>query len=265
MKKGYKDKDLIVFDLDGTLTETKSILEPDMAAALRKLLARKKIAVIGGGSYELFKDQLLHHLKAPKRLLGNLFLFPTTATAFYRYEGGRWEKVYAKKLSKREKKEIRVAFKAVFKKIGYVEPKKVYGKTLEDRGAEMSYSFLGQDVVAKLGKKGIALKKIWTKNNTPLKLKIARMIQRHLHGLEARAAGFTTIDVTKKGIDKAYGIHEIRKILKVPIKKMVFIGDALRPGGNDYAAKKTGVDCVAVKGPDETRKVISKILKVGEK
>jgi phosphomannomutase len=74
------------------------------------------------------------------------------------------------------------------------------------------------------------------------------------------SGGFTSVDVTKRGIDKAYGVREIKKILKVPIKKMVFVGDALYPGGNDYAAKRSGIDCVAVKGPSETKKVIKRLL-----
>ncbi len=263
--KYYPGKDLIVFDLDGTLAETKSTITPAMAALLRKLLAGKKVAVIGGGSYELFQDQLLHHLKASEKTVSNLFLFPTTATAFYRYQSGRWEKIYAKKLGRAQKKSIQRAFKEVLAELNYVPPKKVYGKTLEDRGAEMTYSFLGQDVVAKLGKKGVTLKKVWTKKHEGLKLKVAEMVQQKLPSLEVRAAGFTSIDVTKKGIDKAYGIHEIRKILKVPIKKMIFIGDALRPGGNDYAAKQTGVDCIAVKGPGETQRVIIRVLKGGDR
>jgi hypothetical protein len=41
---------------------------------------------------------------------------------------------------------------------------------------------------------------------------------------------------------------------------MVFIGDALFPGGNDYAAKKTGVDCIPVRNPEDTKKIIKRIL-----
>jgi hydroxymethylpyrimidine pyrophosphatase-like HAD family hydrolase len=125
----------------------------------------------------------------------------------------------------------------------------------------MSYSFLGQDVVAELGAKGVRLKEEWTRKNTPLKLKIADMLQERLPGVEVHAAGFTTSDITKRGIDKAYGVRQIEKYLRIPIKKMVFIGDALYPGGNDAAAKKTGVQTIAVKGPKETMRIIKKIVR----
>lgn len=255
----YRSKRLIVFDLDGTLTKTKSNLEPYMAHTLSRLLEKKKVAIIGGGSYKQFRKQFLAELNAQKALLPNLFLFPTTATAFYRYRGG-WKKVYRLMLSKSEWQGIQKAFSMVLKEIGYVPPKKTYGKILENRGAQATYSFLGQDVVAELGDKGVRLKEDWTKKNTPLKLKIARLVQKQLPRLEVRAAGFTSIDVTKKGIDKAYGIRQIKKVLKIPIRDMLFIGDALYPGGNDHAARRTGIDCISVKGPDDTRRIIEKII-----
>jgi HAD superfamily hydrolase (TIGR01484 family) len=259
MPAAYRERELIVFDLDGTLTKTKSDLTPDVATMLRKLLAQKKVAVIGGGTYRQFRKQLVAELDCPPELLRNLFLFPTTATAFYRYQKG-WKKIYASEIPKAQKAEIRQAFRDVLKEISYVPPVKTYGKVLEDRGSQLTYSFLGQDVVAELGAKGVILKEAWTQKNTPLKLKIAKMVQKQLPNFEVRAAGFTSIDVTKKGIDKAYGIREIKKTLKIPVQKMLFVGDALYAGGNDAAARKSGIDCVAVKGPEETKQVIQKLL-----
>lgn len=257
--KSYGEKELIVFDLDGTLTKTKSNLEPDMAAAVAKLLQKKKVAVIGGGTYRQFRRQFLQELKCPRPLLPRLFLFPTTATSFYRYHRG-WKNVYTFPLSKNERREVRRAFRDVLKEIHYIPPTRTYGKVIEDRGSQITFSALGQEVVAVLGKRGVRLKEQWTRQNTPLKLKIAKMVARKIPHLEVRAAGFTSIDVTKKGIDKEYGIRQIEKYLHVPIKKMLFVGDALFPGGNDYAARRSGVRCVAVRGPADTKKVIRKIL-----
>lgn len=255
-----KPKDLIVFDLDGTLAPTKSPMDREMSGLLTKLLAQKTVAVIGGGKYSIFQMQLLRELKASRRLLQNLFLFPTTATSFLKYFGG-WKKIYSHQLSKAEKLKIRKAFRQVFKEIGYVHPKKNYGQILEDRGTQMTYSFLGQDVVKILGKKkGVALKEKWKRENTPLKMKLRDLLQKRLPNLEVHAAGYTSVDVTKKGIDKAYGLKQIEKYLRVKIGKMLFVGDAIFPGGNDYAVTKTSVDYIPVKGPEETKKIIRHIL-----
>lgn len=250
-----KTKKLVVFDLDGTLTKTKSNLEPDMAEALTALLKKKKVAVIGGGTYRQFRRQLVAELNVPKELLAGLFLFPTTANSFYRYQSG-WRCVYRFELSARERSRIKAVFRDVLREIGYVPPKRVYGKVIEDRKTQVTFSALGQDVVARLGAKGVHLKEEWTRKNTPVKLQIARMVQKRLPHLEVHASGYTSIDVTKKGIDKAYGVRQIERYLHVPIHDMVFVGDALFPGGNDAAAKRTGIACIPVRGPTDTKQFI---------
>ncbi|RJP44168.1 HAD-IIB family hydrolase [Candidatus Parcubacteria bacterium] len=255
-----RKKKLIVFDLDGTLARTKSDLEPSMSRALNALLREKSVAVIGGGTYAQFRKQLIAELRCPTPLLSGLFLFPTTATSFYRYRSGWWRRIYGFELSARERRSIKKAFRDVLREIGYVPPKKLYGRVIEDRRTQVTFSALGQDVVRMLGDRGVRLKEKWTRKNTPLKLKIARMVQKRLPDLEVHAAGFTSIDVTRKGIDKEYGIRQIGKHLRVPIKDMLFVGDAIFPGGNDYAAVKTGVDYVKVSGPRETEKIIKKLL-----
>ena len=52
-------KQLIVFDLDGTLAESKSSLDPEMSSLIHDLLGIVKVAVISGGAWKQFKDQLL--------------------------------------------------------------------------------------------------------------------------------------------------------------------------------------------------------------
>jgi phosphomannomutase len=37
---------------------------------------------------------------------------------------------------------------------------------------------------------------------------------------------------------------------------MIFLGDALFPGGNDYLAKQAGVLSIQVRDPHETKRVI---------
>lgn len=259
--KKLQKKDLIVFDLDGTIIETKSPMKAHMSQLITRLLEKKKVAIIGGGKYGIFHELFINELKCPKELLINLSLFPTTATAFFRYNNG-WKKVYAKLLTVSERIKIKKAFGDVFKEMGYQHPEKTYGQLIEDRGTQVSFSIYGQDLVRVLGDKGVRMKKEWIKdkNNLKTKMKIARLMREKLPNLEVAAAGFTTIDVTKKGIDKAYGIHQIQKYLKIPINKMFFVGDGIFPGGNDYAVVKTGVDYVKVKGPEETELILKQLI-----
>lgn len=258
-----KDKELLVFDFDGTLVPTKSPMDVEMSKLLVKLLAIKKVAVIGGNKYPVFQELFLRRFKCPQKLLKNLFLFPTTASVFYKYNHG-WEKIYALHLSKAEVIKIRQAFQKTFKEIGYKHPKKTYGILIENRGTQVSFSVFGQDIVQVLGKKGVKIKEDWMRKNFALKMKIARSVQKKLPNLEVRAAGYTTIDVTRKGIDKAFGIRQMEKYLKVSRRKMFFVGDAIFPGGNDYAVVRTGVDYLPVKAVTETKKIIRALVKIAK-
>lgn len=260
LKPSWKRKSLIVFDLDGTLVRTKSPMDPEMVVLVRDLLAVKKVAIIGGGKYPVFRSLLLARLGRARKLFRNLSLFPTTATAFYRYERG-WKRVYARALTRSQRARIKKMFQRVFDDIGYVHPKRTYGMLIEDRTTQVTFSVYGQDIVKVLGARGVRIKEEWAKKNAAMKMKIARLLQAYLPDLEVRAAGFTSIDVTQKGIDKAYGLRQIERRLRTRIRDMLFVGDAIYPGGNDYAVVRTGVDYVKVNGPEDTKKIIRALLK----
>ena len=94
-------KKLIVFDLDGTLAESKSALDAEMATLLSALLGVVKVAVISGGNWPQFQKQLLSNLPHDQRLM-SLFLLPTCGTKFYQYEAG-WEQLYAEDFTDEKK------------------------------------------------------------------------------------------------------------------------------------------------------------------
>lgn len=260
-KNTLASKELVVFDLDGTLTESKAPIKADMVRMLAKLLEKKFVAVIGGGSHHQFKKQFISGMKLPERLLERLYLFPVSGTAFYDFHHGE-KKVYARDFSPIQKKKIVQAFHDAFRETHYRHPQKTYGRVIEDRGSQVTFSAVGQDVVEKLGiRRGLAVKEEWNRTSD-VRPKLMRALKRRIPRFTVRRGGLTSIDVTKFGIDKAYGIKQIRKELGIPVKAMVFVGDALYPGGNDAAVKKTGIQTIMTSGPRETMKIIKNILSV---
>lgn len=256
-EKIINTKKLIVFDLDGTLVESKAVLDSEMKDLLFKLLSIKKVAVIGGGKYELFEKQLIIPTKDfPSDILKNLFLFPTTSTAFYRYNNG-WKNIYTLNLSKTAREKIKKSFYATLVELSYKKPEKVYGEMIEDRGTQITFSAIGQNAP-------VEEKEKWNKTSDVRK-EIMAKLKKMIPEFEVHIGGLTSIDVTRKGIDKAYGIRQIEKRLKMPIKEMIFIGDAMQKGGNDYAVKKTKVFSIAIKNPEETKSVIKKIISASGK
>src|ERR1035437_7886016 len=195
MKPALQDKDklrqrkIIVFDIDGTLTPSKAPADKEMIDLLLSLLDKKSIAIIGGGKYSMFQEQLADQMPTADKRLEKLYLFPTNSTAFYRFTGV-WNKVYSYELSDEEKEKIKEAFKEAFSKVNYQPPEKTYGIEIEDRGTQISFSPLGQEVVAMIGEiKGVALKEKWNKEYNPLRQKMREILQELLPEFEVRAGG----------------------------------------------------------------------------
>jgi phosphomannomutase len=241
-------KKLIVFDLDGTLAESKASLDSEMATLLGALLSIVKAAVISGGGWPQFETQLLANLPHDESL-NNLSLLPTCGTQFYRY-AGTWKKLYSEDFTAREKTKIIESLNESLGAAGF-KVDKTWGEAIEDRGSQITYSALGQLAP-------IEEKKKWDPDFSRRK-KIKALLDKMIPEFSVRLGGTTSIDITKPGIDKAYGIRKLADILDIAIQEMIFIGDALFPGGNDYPAKGTGVVCIRVRDPNETKRIIETI------
>lgn len=242
-------KKLIVFDLDGTLADSKSALDAEMSALLHDLLGIVQVAVISGGDWPQFEKQVLANLPHDERL-AHLSLLPTCGTKFYQFTG-EWEQLYAENFTTQEKERIVGALNKAVEVAG-LKVDKVWGEVIEDRGSQITFSALGQQ--APLDEKDG-----WDPEYAKRK-KIKAILDTLIPEFSVRMGGATSIDVTKPGIDKAYGIKKLRDILGISLKEMIFIGDALFPGGNDYPAEEAGVVSVPVKGPSETKRVIEAIV-----
>ncbi len=242
-------KKLIVFDLDGTLAESKSSLDAEMAALLNALLGIVKVAVISGGNWPQFEKQLLSNLSQDERLK-NLALLPTCGTKFYKYELG-WKMLYSEDFTDEEKKKI---ISSLHQAIGRSDFKieQTWGEQIEDRGSQITFSALGQQAP-------IEEKKKWDPDFTKRK-KLKALLDKLIPEFSVRLGGTTSVDVTKPGIDKAYGIRKLRDTLHIEIDEMIFVGDALFPGGNDYPAKEAGALSIQVRDPNESKRVIEAII-----
>ena len=241
---------LIIFDLDGTLAESKSSLDTEMSALLHDLLGIIKVAVISGGDWYQFEKQLLSNLSHDERLK-NLSLLPTCGTKFFKYEGD-WKKIYSEDFTADEKERIISSLK---KALGVVSFKveKVWGEVIEDRGSQITFSALGQQAP-------IEEKKKWDPDFTKRK-KLKAILDTFIPEFSVRLGGATSVDITKPGIDKAYGVKKLREILDITFHEMIFIGDALFTGGNDYPAEEGGaVSSIQVRNPDETKLAIKTII-----
>ena len=251
---------VIAFDLDGTLAPSKSPLPDRMAAALNKLLDKYQVCVISGGKFEQFEKQLLANLKADPEKLSNLHIMPTCGTRYLRYEekSQEWRTIYAEDFNEKQKERIISTLNKVIDELGYRE-ERTWGETIEDRGSQITFSALGQDIVDVLGQKGVGMKEAWDPDNFK-KNHIRDTVAPLLSEFEVRVGGVTSIDITKPGIDKAYGMQKLLDLLSISKKDVLFIGDRLTEGGNDYPVKAMGVDCMEISSWQETALVVEAII-----
>jgi HAD superfamily hydrolase (TIGR01484 family) len=243
-------KQLVAFDLDGTLAESKQPLQTDMSEALADLLGVADIAVISGGDWPQFDKQVASRL--PQRAdLSKLWLLPTTGTKLYVYRDGEWRRIFAELFDDDQKAKILKAFDEALAETGFV-PEQTWGERIEDRGSQITFSALGQQAP-------LEAKERWDPDFAKRKI-IQADLKRRLPDLSINLGGTTSIDITRPGIDKAYGLKKLRDQSGIALDTMLFIGDAIFPGGNDYPAKELGLDTVRVRDPRDTLSVIEAIV-----
>ncbi len=254
-------KKLIAFDLDGTLAPSKSPMPDRISNLLGQLLEKYHVCVISGGKFEQFEKQLLGNLVVDAGRLEKMHIMPTCGTRYYHYDTAvaKWEKVYAEDFTEAEKKKIIDALKRAMDELNMWEDK-VYGEVIEDRGSQITLSTLGQDIVDELGLKGVEIKEAWDADNKK-KQQIRDAAAEYITEFEVRVGGLTSIDVTKPGIDKAYGMRKLMAELQIGKEEILFVGDRLMEGGNDYPVKTMGIDTIPVRGWEDTALIIETLVK----
>lgn len=223
---------MMAFDLDDTLTVSKSKIDQHMADLLGELLGRLDVCIITGGTFEQIQTQVLEYLHAPAGRLDHLHIMPTCGTRYYAWRHGTWHRLYAEDLTEDEKSRIISVLTEGAKGLGFWE-QNPWGEIIEDRGSQITYSALGQKAPSDA-------KREWDRDGAK-KRKLRDYVAERLPDLEVRVGGTTSVDVTRKGIDKAYGINRLIERLDISPDQLLFIGDRLREGGNDYPVRALGV------------------------
>ncbi len=243
---------LVAFDLDDTLAPSKSALDPRMLETFASLLEVVPVAVISGGNFQQFEQQLVTPLRERDGLvLDDLHLLPTCGTRYYRWAGHDWALQYAEDLTDEQKRRALASVRARAEEAGYWESE-TWGEILEDRGSQITFSALGQTAP-------VDVKKQWDPTGAK-KDHLRGLVQADLPDLEVRSGGSTSIDITRKGIDKAYGMQRLAEITGIALDDMLFVGDRLDPEGNDYPVKALGVPCHAVEGWEDTNAFLTELV-----
>ncbi len=243
---------VVMFDVDNTLTESKSNITEKMSKLLATLSQKTKIAIISGGKFEQLTDQVIQELP-PSAALENIYLMPTSGAALFAYENHEWTKVYQEELTNHEAEMIEQGIETGVRETQLVDLESdSYGERIEFRISQVTFSALGQHAP-------VSEKLAWDKDGSKRRA-LHDAIAVLLPDYDVKIGGSTTIDVTRKGINKAYGVRKLSEYLEIPSKEMEYIGDALYVGGNDEVVTTTDIKTHAVANPDETEAEVVHLL-----
>lgn len=243
---------LVAFDLDDTLAPSKSAIDPRIGVLLLELAARVEIAIISGGQLEQFTAQVVDRLpNASAEALAHFHLLPACGTQYYRIRPDGTETIYALSLDAGRRAEVIVIVEDEARRLGLWESD-TWGDIIEDRGSQVTFSALGQQAP-------VEAKSAWDPTGDK-KNRLRAAIAARLPDLEVRSGGSTSVDITERGIDKAYGMNRLVEQTGIPLYDMLFVGDRLDPDGNDYPVLAMGVTCHAVTGWRDTANYLEGLI-----
>ena len=257
MKTLIDELELVTFDLDDTLAPSKSRINREMAELLIDLSRHARVGIISGGRFEQFQSQVLTAIIDAQKgregpdLLHQFHLMPTCGTQYYEWVETGWACIYAENLPESHKEAVIAVVTSGARELGLWEPT-TWGPRIEDRGSQITFSALGQAAP-------VSAKRAWDPDGTK-KERLRAYAAARLPDLEVRSGGSTSVDITRKGVDKAYGMQRLMDRLGLRQEEVLFVGDRFDVGGNDYPVKAIGIHCVAVAKWQDTASFIRGLI-----
>jgi len=246
------DLELIIFDLDGTLTESKQSLSGEMTQAIKSIIHRFNVAIISGASDNQFRTQVFSPLSRAKALQ-RLHILPACGTRYFVWTGGQsdWEPIYAYDLGSRDKQEIKEVLLAGIAQLGLDEPR-IWGPLFEDCISQISFSGLGQQAP-------LQWKKSWDPDGRK-RHTLCQYLRPRLPAFEVHSAGYTSVEVTLAGMDKSFGASKLLEILAVEVARTLYVADGFNIDGSDVPVARLGVTSVWVRSLEETIQTIDLLI-----
>lgn len=232
----------VFFDLDNTLTLSRTVVAPEHRQAFEDLCNAKDVIVVSGARAEQIRTQIPYGSYYILAQHGNDATDPV-GKSLWRDELSAPQIAEVLEFIEQLKKELGIA----------VNDEK---DLVENRGAQIGYSLIGHHTPREQkavfdpdSSRRIAILKSHPKEVAHLK-KI---------GVDIEPGGSTSIDFFLAGKHKGYNVVKLITALSWVKDECVYVGDELAPGRNDESVIGV-IPTHAVANPDETFSYISKEL-----
>lgn len=240
-----------MFDLDETLTPSKRPMEAEMLEVFSDLLSKYPVAITSGASLRQIGLQVLDLL--PVDRLKNMHVFPTGGAAMFVWDGSTWKMVYEHQIEKAEADEVIKIVEESVALSGLCKDTPSWGERVEWRGSQITFSGLGQEAPYEA-------KAVWDPDKQK-RLAFREVLMTRLPKYDVVLGGTTSVDIIPRGINKAYGVKKFAEYIGSEILDILYVGDDLKEGGNDYVvAATTNAQTKAVISPKDTYLLIKELI-----
>ncbi|MAF99209.1 MAG: hypothetical protein CMH61_01215 [Nanoarchaeota archaeon] len=235
----FENKKIIMADVDDTTCDSCQLISEPMAQQISTMIQNGyTFAFISGTDSENLMKMISSKVKEEHHILG------ATGTNYTYVKNGLTEEQYSQLLTGEQKNLIFSAVNSMIEEFS-LEPATSREDQIMDRGSQITLSTLGRNapsiVKAAYDPDGNKRKRMVTYLRQFLSSEV----------FDIHIGGTTSVDITQKGTDKEKGIREFLAFHNYDAKDVIYFGDKIYPGGNDYAALRI-VDCISVKNPEET-------------
>ena len=246
-------KEVIILDIDNTIKPSGVKVGTEMAKTLKAVVdAGYWLVFVSGVEFRVIKQDVLDFFAITPQVKKRVIVFSTTGAEMHLFDGSAWKTVYTNPLKSDEKTGIVNAINTVIKEHKKIIPFQGARLSVQDRKCQYTVSLLNHSTSRRI-------KTSWDRKMVKRKL-IQHDLEKRLKGFEVNLSGHASLDITRKGLDKAYAVKRLKQHLKLPSSRMIFFGDSVFRGGNDYSVKKSGVKAVKIKDEKETLKILKKLL-----
>lgn len=235
------------FDLDNTLTRSRTHISPEHAPILQKLASVADVIVVTGGR----KSQVAKQLDPELR--DHYYCLAQNGNEATKKDG---TELWMRRPTDEQKAAIITLVNEM--KANLSLPVKDENDLIEDRGCSIAYSTIGhnEDVAKKEAYDPDHAKRLALIEKFRDKVETLRAD----HGIELRTGGTTCLDFFHAGKNKGYNVAEFLDAMSWKKEDCLYIGDALFPGGNDETVVGV-IPTQSVKDYHETYEYLTEMLK----
>ncbi len=219
---------LVAFDLDDTLAPSKSAIDPRIGELLLALAERVECGHHLRRTAAAVPHPVVERLpEASPELLSQFHLMPTCGTQYYRLTPAGIETVYAHSLTDDEKQRALSAVREEAERLGLWEPSP--GRHPRRPRCRRSRS-------PPSASRPLSTRR-WRGTPREKKNSLREAVAARIPDLEVRSGGSTSVDITHRGIDNAYGMGKLADTTGIPLDDMLFVGDRLDPTATTTRAR----------------------------